>query len=263
MRGEQREEHQKQQQRDGKQQSKRPDDIDPSWRRFQTFHEVEDMSIVANHCRRVGLENLFKTCMKVYDNTEDDDADGAKNGKEEDTNASLSYGALIHVDHMNDGKAYRKWLRKVCREMNVALIIRQCHHGHYSAGPDSDKIDWGMSTKHNKNKPIIIVVIAGYDHEVVADMLKRWRTSRVDVDSKGKPCLERMMNVLVEGEIITVRQHKIDGVVVEWDGCSSTENGRAKSAVDAKLHSTRQQLLGLVEDIGGSSWVEVLASVLR
>ena len=31
--------------------------------------------------------------------------------------------------------------------------------------------------------------------------MKLWRTNRVDVDSKAKPCLERMMKIMEEGVV--------------------------------------------------------------
>ena len=41
-------------------------------RKFHEFIETDDMSVVAQHCREVGLEALFKTSMKVYDNSNSD-----------------------------------------------------------------------------------------------------------------------------------------------------------------------------------------------
>jgi hypothetical protein len=38
-------------------------------RKFSSFQEIDDMAILAKNCREVGLEALFRTSMKVYDNT--------------------------------------------------------------------------------------------------------------------------------------------------------------------------------------------------
>jgi hypothetical protein len=46
----------------------------------------------------------------------------------EDEPASL-YGALVHVDHMNDAKQYRKWRCRPCADLDVWLLIRQCFDG--------------------------------------------------------------------------------------------------------------------------------------
>jgi len=42
------------------------------------------------------------------------------------------------------------------------------------------------------------------DKDGVKNVLKQWRTSRVDVNSKNKPCLERVMTILMEGVVVGV-----------------------------------------------------------
>jgi len=76
------------------------------------------MSKVASHCRQVGLESLFMTSMKLYDH------ESGNNDEDENVGDNL-YSALICVDHMNDGKGYRKWLRKTCIESDVLLLLKQ------------------------------------------------------------------------------------------------------------------------------------------
>jgi hypothetical protein len=68
-------------------------------------------------------------------------------------------------------------------------------------------------------KPIIVIAIVG-DTNQVGQFLKRWRTSRVDVDSKGKPCLERMMTVLTEGLLIDLS----DLASIDWDTVQAEEH---------------------------------------
>jgi hypothetical protein len=188
-----------------------------SQRRFPTFLEVDDMSRVANHCRQVGLEALFRTSMKVYQDTEYADA-------AEYCDAPL-FGALVHVDHMNDAKTYRKWLRKTCQDIDVSLLIKQWYPNH-----DFSK------------RPKIVVGIMG-DHESVSSVLKRWRTSRVDVDSRGKPCLERMMSVLAEGDLDKNPSSEID-----WDTASA----------DDRVNITREDALELLGSLGGPLWLEAV-----
>ena len=48
-------------------------------RKFDSFLETDDMSVVAEHCRQVGLEALFKTSMKVYDTQDDARSRGRRN----------------------------------------------------------------------------------------------------------------------------------------------------------------------------------------
>jgi len=144
----------------------------------KTFEELDgsSMSILAQKCRDVGLEELFKTSMKHYKVINEPET--------EDINKAIpvceEYGALVIVDHMNDGKNYRKWLRKAGKALNCKVLVKQCY-----------------PNDNNNNRPLILVGILGEESNV-RQLLKRWRTSRVDVDSKGKPCLERMLTVLLE-----------------------------------------------------------------
>ncbi|KAL3931753.1 MAG: hypothetical protein SGBAC_011159, partial [Bacillariaceae sp.] len=95
-----------------------------SHRKFELFLEVEDMSLVAQHCRQVGLENLFRTAMKVYDNSADANEGGGDEGRRS------KYGVLVHVDHMNNPKGYRKWLRRTSQETDCKILIKQSYPNH-------------------------------------------------------------------------------------------------------------------------------------
>ena len=91
-------------------------------RKFDSFVETDDMALVAEHCRKVGLEALFMTSMKVY-----------HNGNEEGEEAEETlWGTLVLVDHMNDGKQYRKWLRKTSRQLDCLIFIQQCYQDYTS-----------------------------------------------------------------------------------------------------------------------------------
>lgn len=168
-------------------------------RRFANFMEVDDMSVVAEHCKEVGLEALFRTSMKKYEATT----------KEDDTNPSETalatrwYGALILVDHMNDGKGYRKWLRKSSLEVGCFLFIKQIFLG-----------------EDHTNRPKIYVGVIG-DKDGVFLFLKRWRTSRVDVDSKGKACLERQMKIIAEEELAEKVGFQDPNTVLNWELAAS------------------------------------------
>lgn len=187
-------------------------------RKFVNFVETDDMSLVAQRCREVGLEALFRTAMKVYSN----------NDEKDDGSEVTAYGALVHVDHMNNNKCYRKWLRKAAKECECLLLLKQTYPNH-----DFSK------------RPFIVVAVVG-DASLVQQFLKRWRTSRVDVDSKGKPCLERMMKVLIEGPIDNAVL-----VSVNWDGAQAEEN----------VNVLPEQLLDLVASIGGNIWKDSLLSL--
>lgn len=189
-------------------------------RRFPVFSEVKDMSVVASHCRDVGLEALFRTSMKVYsdDKNEIDIYSSAAHQTER------PYGALVVIDHMNDGNSYRKWLRKVCYENDVLLLLQQCY-------PNDDYL----------KRPKIIVGLIGGD---VKTVLKQWRTRKVDVDSKGKPCLERMMTILVEGVLERAPHDEI-----KWDEVGLDERF---------LNTTTDKVKELVNLIGGTEWSNIL-----
>lgn len=194
------------------------------------MHEIGDkMSDIAELCKEAGLEDLFLTSMKIYSKKESVDAETLN-----DSNQSSTYGALIHVDHMNDGKGYRKWLRKASSASGCTLLIKTCN---------------GDTRKpSNTKKPVIIVAILGDEHDVKR-VLKRWRTSRVDEDGSGKPCLERMMTVLTEGEL---PQHQNHGKV-EMDSLDEED----------KLLVSKQCLCDILEAIGGSGWSSAFESALQ
>ncbi|KAL3903536.1 MAG: hypothetical protein SGARI_005333 [Bacillariaceae sp.] len=186
-----------------------------SMRKFSAFLEVEEMSTVAEHCREVGLEALFRTSMKQYENQADNEESAATSVQHQSW-----YGALILVDHMNDGKGYRKWLRKCGREVGAFLLIKQFYPGDdYS------------------NRPRILVGIFGAKDDV-GTFLKRWRTTRVDVDSKGKACLERQMKVLAEEELPC---GDLDDAI-DWE----------PAALEDKLTVTEDQMAGILSPFGWS-----------
>jgi len=137
----------------------------------------DGMSLLASKCRESGLEKLYLQCMKINDHrTLDSD--------EVDVEEESSYAILVHVDHMNDRKRYCKWLKKTCDTQGCTLLIRQCRN----------------NTDNNPNRPTIYVIISG-ERDCVKSVMKQWRTSNVDVDSKNRPCLEKMMTVIGEGEM--------------------------------------------------------------
>ena len=59
--------------------------------------------------------------------------------------------------------------------------------------------------KNPRHATIFVGVIG--DKDGVKNVLKQWRTSRVDVNSKNKPCLERMMTILMEGVVVGVENN--------------------------------------------------------
>lgn len=209
-------------------------DVDTG-RLLPAYSEVHYLSAVADHCRQVGLEPLFRTMMKVYEPTAPDDATPVTPSSEK------WYGALIHVDHMNDGRAYRKWLRKSSQQHDVGLVVKECHS---SASPRT-------TTTTTTGRPIIVVAIVGEEVSVRA-LLKKWRTSRVDVDARGKPCLERMMTVLLEQRLELRKTFDR----IDWDSLGSSDRSECRCV-------TKDDLRNLVESIGGTDWVTALDAVFK
>mmetsp|Transcript_223 Transcript_223/g.321 ORF Transcript_223/g.321 Transcript_223/m.321 type:complete len:426 (-) Transcript_223:1304-2581(-) len=209
------------------------DDVLKSYRKFERFLEVEDMSLVAQHCREVGLENLFRTAMKVYDN----EADGATTNNQGGGERSMSYGALVHVDHMNNQKGYRKWLRKTSQETDCKVLIKQSYPNHDYSG-----------------RPKIVVGIVGDSRDQVGGFLKRWRTSKVDYDARKIPCYERKMSVEVEGDLPRHYYQEDNGNDdIDWNQSMSEES----------VNLPEEHLAEYLQSIGGDEWEEAWWKILR
>ena len=186
-------------------------------RLFPPLQEVTDIAIVANHCRQVGIESLFRTSMlKLQPKNAQQQSAGAIAC---DTVEELQHGALIHVDHMNNAKGYRKWLAKTCRQQSVALVIRQCF----------------------ETRPIIIVCLFGLQ-EGIAAVLQQWRCCNVDHDARGRPCRERQMTVLLQGPVPRL--------------LSETNLDKDESR---ELNTTREKLETLILEMTNlPSWIEAM-----
>jgi len=149
---------------------------------------------------------------------------------EEDHLDDKLYGVLVHVDHMNDRKAYEKWLQKACNSTGCSYILKRCY-----------KNDNPML------RPIIFVCLLG-DERIVRQVMKRWRTSRVDDDSKGNPCLERMMHVLAEGDGIDA--HQLPDMLESLDDSKSSDKNDSVGVNDIGVNDMKD----LLKAIGGTIW---------
>mmetsp|Transcript_1151 Transcript_1151/g.3111 ORF Transcript_1151/g.3111 Transcript_1151/m.3111 type:complete len:458 (-) Transcript_1151:91-1464(-) len=189
------------------------------------------MSELAEICRGAGLNDLFLTSMKIYkdnENTKDGKIDQDEGIPE--PQARWNYGSLVHLDHWNDKKGYRKWLRKAAEAAGCDLLLKECSSG--------------------GKKPIIFVGIMG-DKENVRRILKRWRTSRVDVDARGAPCLERMLTVLIEGSLHS-------------SFCASNKSEYVRNmAREEKIRVDSESLGEILCNIGGTEWANALTNLLK
>ena len=179
-------------------------------------------SVLDKACREVGLEDLFKTSMNTSDSDRKPSA-SKKAGNE-------SYGTLVRVDHMNNGRNYRKWLRRNAEELGLSLMIKQ--------GYPNDDV---------RKRPFIFVGLVGRKEDV-ENFLKRWRAIKVDVDSRGKPCLERMMIILHEGYL--------------EESVSSGYNPELTHSEENVVQSL-EKILELSSMIGGTSWREAMMHSLQ
>ena len=199
-------------------------------RRFKGFVETDNMSEVAQACREADLEALFQTCMKIYPRREAKD--------KESTTHAAAYGALVHVDHMNAPKAYRKWLRKTAQDLGLNFLVIQYKKGNLTVVA----------------RPLICVGVVADDRVAVGAFLKRWRTTKVDVDSHGKPCLERKMDILVEGDMeLGYPSERID-----WKQHTFQTNDSKEDLVTV---SSSEDLLQWVGWMGGGSWRQAASKI--
>jgi hypothetical protein len=196
-------------------------------RKFGTFCEVHDMSLVASHCREVGLESLFLTSMKVSNSV---DTTSEQELADED---QVLYGVLVHVDHMNDGKAYCKWLRKACSDLDVVLLIQKCY----------------LNQDFSSKRPLILAGLVG-SNSAVSSVLKKWRTSLVDVDSRGQPCRERMMTILSEGPIRDVAKMR------------SSRNAWNKLSSESQWNTTIEKVMNTMQSAGVPEWVQAIEELV-
>lgn len=206
-------------------------------RKFQGFIEADDMSWVAAQCRQVDLESLFLASMKVNNSSKLSDlcsvtesAAGTSHFVDE---TEMIHAALLKVDHMNDGKAYRKWLRNTCQSLQVALLIQQYY-------PNQDF----------ERRPFILVGLVGTKH-AISSVLRKWRTGMVDVNSRGQSCRERMITMLVDCTSLNGMEA---GVVTfdAWEELSSEQG----------VNTSREKLDALIFSIGIQAWNDALVLLL-
>lgn len=92
--------------------------------------------------------------------------------------ASPTHISVSKLDHMRNSAKYLKNLRTWADELSVRGKV----------------IDRGRGA--------VFVVLVGSGDDI-RSYLRRWRTERMDIDSKGRPCKERLMEVLYQGQLNT------------------------------------------------------------
>jgi hypothetical protein len=82
---------------------------------------------------------------------------------------------VVKLDHMRNRKSYVKILKRWTEELSLKACLVHCD-------PSG-----------------IFLVIQG-SFKSVAKLLQRWKCENVDVDSSGKPCKEKLLQVLYRGQ---------------------------------------------------------------
>ena len=228
-------------------------------RRFPvTMKELgeDKMSHLSEVCRKVGLHDLFLTSMKIYKDGSDGGDETGENLEAPQMKEDLRHGTLVLVDHMNDPKGYIKWLQKACKSAGCSCLVRHCFLNDGGDEDHSGSQSHPRATTRSRGRPIIIVGLIGDDESSMKQVLKRWRTSRVDVDSKGNPCLERMMDVLVEGAL------ELSSSCDDNDGDSSVGKVLMESpSGDGRV--TRNELESILKTVGGSLWAGAFRDAIQ
>jgi len=226
-------------------------DDETTYRRFpHGLQEVDDMSIVANACREADLEALFKTSMKIYDNSTSSSESNDTMSSNKVATTTRYQGVLLYVDHMNDGKGYRKWLRQTAAALHLVVVMR--HVGRTVRGPFV---------------VALVAPAAATTRSTTSLMLKRWRSSRVDVNAQGKPCVERQMHVMVEGDVLEGDNDKTNKNSAnhppEWTD-PETWFQQQQTTPEGEAHvygDSREQVVSLMRFLGSKVWAEAVESV--
>lgn len=90
--------------------------------------------------------------------------------------------ALLRLDHMRSKTSYVKTLHRWSKDLNLT----------------------GRILFHER---LILLVLEGRDQQSLKDFVVQLRTSKVDIDSHGRSCKERMLSVLAEPHLKTDNRH--------------------------------------------------------
>jgi len=101
----------------------------------------------------------------TYENFKDDDR---KEAIIQDIEEEI---LIVKIDHMRKSGSYTKTLESWSKELGlVTLVVMSCDQG--------------------------ITLLSQGDKCQVTKFLLNWKTTNIDVDSRGKPCKERMIQIL-------------------------------------------------------------------
>ena len=101
----------------------------------------------------------------------------------DNTNADLFYGSITKLDHIRSRKRYLKFLQATSKNLSLDIELLET------------------------SRLIFLKVISQGNEEGIKDFNKTLRTSLVDVDRDGKPCKERMSEVLSATTQLNMKAH--------------------------------------------------------
>lgn len=137
--------------------------------------------------------------------------------------------ALLRLDHMHDRASYSRTIKRWARELGLGGRLLFCSGGSGSNGSGESGGVTAGTRASSASPPIILIVLEG-EEAGVKEYLVRQRTRVVDVDSKGRPCRERMMTVVALQEPSCPDQPGTHG-----SSCGGDGNGAAAAAGSQSL----------------------------
>ena len=160
--------------------------------------EVVSQSYNGECCLYQVAEAIFSTIMSEHGRSESGDVpdvtrsqcDGVKQGTppkavEHATLAHTNCVCVVSLDHMHNATLYKKNLSSWSVGLETCTMVEAGRH-------------------------CLLVVLTGPSREIES-FLQTWKTQNVDVDSRGRPCKERMMTIVCK-EVLSRQLQRIDHV---------------------------------------------------
>lgn len=136
---------------------------------IDTYNADEELSLLTI-CIWI-QENLQIFLNQNYDFGQPSEFTELPSSSTEGTGHNKFYGAVIKLDHIRSKKRYFKFLQGTCRNLSL----------------DIELIEVGR---------LLFLKVISQNEDNLKEFIKRLRTTLVDVDCTGKPCKERMAEVL-------------------------------------------------------------------
>ncbi|KAL4441893.1 hypothetical protein ABPG77_003809 [Micractinium sp. CCAP 211/92] len=156
------------------------------------------------------------------------------------TCALLGRLALLRLDHMHARAAYSRTLRRWAGELGLGGRLLFCSGGGgcNGRGPAGS----GGGGGGGGAAPIILILLEGPASDV-KEFVVRLRTRNVDVDSRGRPCRERMMSILAQADLPSSKASGGSSGGSTGGGSGSSSSGVASAgAISFDGHFAEQEI---------------------